>query len=161
MTSPRESSNGAALAEQLEKDLRFFQLLLLPINKSCPIENVDLVWSDTEPEVRAGLRQTAGTTQALQQSYSDLLRCEQTNPSPKEDWKDGTNRNEPGGTSHFAATQVSLTHHAIQALWYFCRSTAGIGRENWKKCSASAGCSSARGIHWRWAGGIRNTSESH
>jgi AraC-like DNA-binding protein/ligand-binding sensor protein len=83
MTSFKESINGAALAEQFEKDLRFFQLLLLLINKSCPIKNVDLVWSDTEPEVRAGLRQTTGTTQALQQSYSNLLRCEQTNPSPK------------------------------------------------------------------------------
>ncbi len=83
MNSTRELTSGTTLAEQFEKDLRFFQLLLLLINKSCPIKNVDLVWSDTEPEVRAGLRQTTGTTQALQESYSSLLRCDQTNPSPR------------------------------------------------------------------------------
>ncbi len=77
------AAGGDSLAEQFEKDLRFFQLLLLLINKSCPIKNVDLVLSDTEPEVRAGLRRTTGTTQALAGSYSDLLGCHETNPNPR------------------------------------------------------------------------------
>jgi AraC-like DNA-binding protein/ligand-binding sensor protein len=84
MSHSQEVRGGIALAEQFEEDLRFFQLLLLLINKSCPIKNVDLVWTDTEPEVRAGLRRTTGTTQALAApSYSSLLRCEHTNPNPR------------------------------------------------------------------------------
>jgi AraC-like DNA-binding protein/ligand-binding sensor protein len=83
MRHATEVDSQTVLAEQFQKDLQFFQLLLLLINKSCPIKNVDLVWTDTEPEVRAGLRQTTGTTQALQASYSDLLHCEHTNPTPR------------------------------------------------------------------------------
>jgi hypothetical protein len=40
---------GKSLAEQFENDLRFFQLLLVLINKSCPIKSVDLMWKSSEP----------------------------------------------------------------------------------------------------------------
>ena len=55
--------------EQFEKDLKFYQLFLRLINKSCLITTVDLVWAEDGPVGRAGLRQ-------------ELVRAEQALTSP-------------------------------------------------------------------------------
>lgn len=78
------SSDEGIFTQQFEKDLRFFQLLLLLINKSCPIKNVDLTWTRLGlADLASGPRQPTGTTQALEDACSRLLRCEQTNPNPR------------------------------------------------------------------------------
>jgi AraC-like DNA-binding protein/ligand-binding sensor protein len=83
--APSEPNGDAIFTHQFEKDLRFFQLLLLLINKSCPIKNVDLTWTELGlQELASGPRQaTTGTTQALEDAASRLLRCERTNPNPR------------------------------------------------------------------------------
>jgi len=35
--------------DQIEKDLKFLQLFLLLVNKSCPIKRIDLVWAEDGP----------------------------------------------------------------------------------------------------------------
>ena len=78
------SRDEGVFTQQFEKDLRFFQLLLLLINKSCPIKNVDLTWTALGvADLASGPRQPTGTTQALEDAYSRLLRCEQNNPNPR------------------------------------------------------------------------------
>ncbi|MPY90591.1 MAG: helix-turn-helix domain-containing protein [Luteitalea sp.] len=69
-------------AEQFKKDLEFFQLLLLLINKSCPIRNVDLLWEDEAPQGRVGLWNGMGVTQALKNPCASLLSCSDKNPNP-------------------------------------------------------------------------------
>jgi len=64
---------------QFEKDLRFFQLFLLLINKSCPIKRVDLVWAEDGPAGRAGLRQKlVCTEEALAGPCARLLTSNPT-----------------------------------------------------------------------------------
>jgi AraC-like DNA-binding protein/ligand-binding sensor protein len=59
---------------QFEKDLRFFQLFLLLINKSCPIKRIDLVWAEDGPAERVGLRQKlVCTEEALRGPCARLL----------------------------------------------------------------------------------------
>ena len=65
--------------EQFERDVKFFQLFFLLINKSCPIKKIDLVWAETGPARRVGLRRLMGTADALTSSCSRLL---QSNESP-------------------------------------------------------------------------------
>jgi AraC-like DNA-binding protein/ligand-binding sensor protein len=43
--------------DHFEKDLKFLQLFLLLVNKSCPIKRIDLVWAEDGPAGRVGLRQ--------------------------------------------------------------------------------------------------------
>ncbi|HVX66938.1 MAG TPA: PocR ligand-binding domain-containing protein [Bryobacteraceae bacterium] len=87
MTSPPGGSllppsDRALFGEQFEKDLQFFQLLLLLINKSCPIKNVDLAWIGSKPLARSD-RQMVGTTQALEKSCSRLFGLDRANPNPR------------------------------------------------------------------------------
>jgi AraC-like DNA-binding protein/ligand-binding sensor protein len=78
-----DSPDEDVFTRQFEKDLRFFQLLLLLINKSCPIKNVDLTWTGLGLEdLASGSRPPTGTTQALEDACSRLLRCEQIDPNP-------------------------------------------------------------------------------
>jgi AraC-like DNA-binding protein/ligand-binding sensor protein len=73
---------GKSLAEQFENDLRFFQLLLVLINKSCPIKSVDLMWKSSEP-AGSGLTQITGTAQAMQGSCSQLVCGDRVSSTPK------------------------------------------------------------------------------
>ena len=60
--------------DQIEKDLKFLQLFLLLVNKSCPIKRIDLVWAEDGPAGRVGLRQKhLSTEQALAGPYCRLL----------------------------------------------------------------------------------------
>ena len=66
-----------AIVEQFEKDLKFLQLFLLLVNKSCPIKRVDLVWAEDGPVGRVGLRQKhLSTEQALAGPCARLLACD-------------------------------------------------------------------------------------
>src|SRR5215469_16634648 len=60
-----------------EKDLKFLQLFLLLVNKSCPIKRIDLVWAEDGPAGRVGLRQQhLSTEQALAGPCRALLACD-------------------------------------------------------------------------------------
>lgn len=74
--------DGKSLAGQFEKDLRFFDLLLVLINKSCPIRSVDLMWKGSE-SAGSGLTQIAGTAQALQGTCSRLVCGNRANLNPR------------------------------------------------------------------------------
>ncbi len=69
--------------EQFNKDLKFFQLVFLLINKSCPIKKIDLVWAEDGPANRVGLRQMMGTADALTSSCSRLLAMSDQGPDPR------------------------------------------------------------------------------
>lgn len=63
--------------DQFEKDLKFLQLFLLLVNKSCPIKRIDLVWAEDGPAGRVGLRQPhLSTEQALAGPCRGLLACD-------------------------------------------------------------------------------------
>jgi AraC-like DNA-binding protein/ligand-binding sensor protein len=63
--------------EQFEKDLKFLQLFLLLVNKSCPIKRIDLVWAEDGPAGRVGLRQKSLSTEhALAGPCRRLLACD-------------------------------------------------------------------------------------
>lgn len=64
-----------------ESDLRFFQLVLVLINKSCPIKNIDLKWNSEEPD-GCSLTQITGTEQALSDSRSGLVRDQRICQTP-------------------------------------------------------------------------------
>jgi len=65
------------VVEQFEKDLKFLQLFLLLVNKSCPIKRIDLVWAEDGPAGRVGLRQQhLSTEQALAGPCGQLLGCD-------------------------------------------------------------------------------------
>lgn len=66
-----------AIVEQFEKDLKFLQLFLLLVNKSCPIKRVDLVWTEDGPAGRVGLRQKQLSTEgAMAGPCGRLLACD-------------------------------------------------------------------------------------
>ncbi len=67
--------------EQFEHDLEFFQLLFLLINRSCVIQNVDLVWVEGGSSDRSRVRHL-GTTEALASRCSRLLGFQKQNPHP-------------------------------------------------------------------------------
>ena len=67
--------------EQFERDLQFFQLLFLLINRSCAIQNVDLVWVEGGSSDRSRIRHL-GTTEALASPCSRLLGFQKQNPHP-------------------------------------------------------------------------------
>ena len=69
--------------EQFNKDLKFFQLVFLLINKSCPIKKIDLVWAEDGPANRVGLRRLMGTADALTSSCSRLLAMSDQGPDPR------------------------------------------------------------------------------
>jgi AraC-like DNA-binding protein/ligand-binding sensor protein len=69
--------------EQFNKDLKFFQLVFLLINKSCPIKKIDLVWAEDGPANRVGLRRLMGTADALTSSSSRLLAMSDQGPDPR------------------------------------------------------------------------------
>ena len=63
--------------DQFEKDLKFLQLFLLLVNKSCPIKRIDLVWAEDGPAGRVGLRQQhLSTEHALAGPCRALLACD-------------------------------------------------------------------------------------
>lgn len=66
---------------QFEKDVEFFELFFLLVNRSCPIKNLDLVWVEQTPSGRASVRRL-GIDQALASRYSRLLGLHKTNPHP-------------------------------------------------------------------------------
>ena len=67
--------------EEFEKDLKFLQVFMLLMNRSCPIKNVDLVWVENGPSGRSGWRHV-GIIEALEGPCSRLLRCTPGNPHP-------------------------------------------------------------------------------
>jgi ligand-binding sensor protein len=67
--------------EQFEKDMKFFQLFFLMVNRACPIKDVDLVWMEAEATGRTGFRHL-GITKALNGPCSRLLGCTNQNPHP-------------------------------------------------------------------------------
>ncbi len=67
--------------EEFEKDLKFLQVFMLMMNRSCPIRNVDLVWTENGPSGRSGWRHM-GTIEALGGPCSRLLHCSPGNPHP-------------------------------------------------------------------------------
>jgi AraC family transcriptional regulator len=67
--------------EAFEKDLKFLQVFMLMMNRSCPIRNVDLVWTENGPSGRSGWRHM-GTIEALNGPCSRLLHCSPGNPHP-------------------------------------------------------------------------------
>jgi AraC-like DNA-binding protein/ligand-binding sensor protein len=77
------ASQRASFAEQFEKDLQFFQLLFLLINKSCPIRNIDLMWRDAGHAHRSEQHHVVGTAQALEDAFSTYVGCERTDPNPR------------------------------------------------------------------------------
>jgi AraC-like DNA-binding protein/ligand-binding sensor protein len=76
-------SQRASFAEQFEKDLHFFQLLFLLINKSYPIRNIELMWRDAGSARRSEQHHIVGTTQALQDALFQHVGCEPTDPNPR------------------------------------------------------------------------------
>ena len=68
--------------EEFEKDLKFLQVFMLLMNRSCPIRNVDLVWTENGPSGRSGWRHM-GTIEALGNPCSRLLHCSPGNPHPQ------------------------------------------------------------------------------
>lgn len=63
--------------DQFEGDLKFLQLFLLLVNKSCPIKRIDLVWAEDGPAGRVSLRQQhLSTKQALAGPCRQLLGCD-------------------------------------------------------------------------------------
>jgi AraC-like DNA-binding protein/ligand-binding sensor protein len=67
--------------EQFEKDMKFFQLFFLMMNRACPIKNLDLVWMEAEPAGRVGFRHL-GIMEALSGPCSRLLGARNENPHP-------------------------------------------------------------------------------
>lgn len=68
--------------EEFEKDVKFLQVFMLLMNRSCPIRNVDLVWTENGPAGRSGWRHM-GTIEALGSPCSRLLQCSPGNPHPQ------------------------------------------------------------------------------
>ena len=68
--------------QEFEKDLKFFQLFFLLINRCCPIKKIDLVWAEDSPAGRVGLRQVLGTVDALSSPRSRLLEGCDKSPDP-------------------------------------------------------------------------------
>lgn len=63
--------------DHFEEDLKFLQLFLLLVNKSCPIKRIDLVWAEDGPAGRVGLRQQhLSTERALAGPCRRLLGSE-------------------------------------------------------------------------------------
>lgn len=58
-----------------EKDLRFFHLLLVLINKSCPIKNIDLVWTEDVSDGRTALHHVTGTSQVVKGQNPNPAFC--------------------------------------------------------------------------------------
>jgi ligand-binding sensor protein len=76
MDSPFPLGNPL-FVDQFEKDLKFLQLFLLLVNKSCPIKRIDLIWAEDGPAGRVGLRQQhLSTEQALAGPCRALLACD-------------------------------------------------------------------------------------
>ncbi len=78
--SPRGPERDLLFAE-FEKDVKFLQIFMLLMNRSCPIRNVDLVWTERGPAGRSGWRHM-GTIEALGSPCSRLLQCSPGNPHP-------------------------------------------------------------------------------
>ena len=76
------SLDGKSAATLFEKDLGFFQLLLVLINKSCAIKSIDLMWK-SDDSIGSDLVQVTGTTQALQGTCSRYVHSGNDSPTPK------------------------------------------------------------------------------
>ena len=64
-------------AQGFQKDLEFFELLLLMISSSCPTGSVEITWRDRQD----GFRQVLGTTQAAKSACSRYLHWDRRDPS--------------------------------------------------------------------------------
>jgi AraC-like DNA-binding protein/ligand-binding sensor protein len=80
--NPLSTLDSKSAADLFEKDLSFFQLLLVLIDKSCPIRSVDLMWKSSE-SIGADLVSIAGTAKALQGACSRFVCSDRVNLSPK------------------------------------------------------------------------------
>jgi ligand-binding sensor protein/AraC-like DNA-binding protein len=76
------SGERELFVEEFEKDLHFLQLFMVLMNRSCPIRNLDLVWTEIGPTSRAGWRHL-GITEALGCPSSRLFQCAPGNPHPE------------------------------------------------------------------------------
>ncbi len=66
-------------AQEFQKDVEFFQLLILMISKSCVTGSVDITWVDRP----FGERQVIGTTQAAKSACSRYLHWDRQDPSQR------------------------------------------------------------------------------
>lgn len=74
----------AVFAEEFEKDLSFFRLIFLLINRSSPIKNIDLIWRESGgARMKPAQQFTSGTTQALEEAFSAYLTFERKDPTPR------------------------------------------------------------------------------
>src|SRR5205814_844774 len=64
---------------EFQKDVEFFQLLILMISKSCATGSVDITWMDGHD----GPRQVFGTTQAAKAACSRYLDWDRQDPSQR------------------------------------------------------------------------------
>ena len=80
--NPLSTLDSKSAAELFEKDLSFFQLLLVLIDKSCPIKSVDLMWKSSE-SIGSDLVSIAGTAKALQGACSRFVCSDRVNLTPK------------------------------------------------------------------------------
>ncbi len=70
-----------SFAEEFQKDIKFLELLILMISKSCATGSVDITWVDeNDPD---GMRQVLGTTQAARTGCSNYLHWDRPDPSQK------------------------------------------------------------------------------
>ena len=74
--------DGKSAATLFEKDLSFFELLLVLINKSCAIKSIDLMWKNGD-SIGSDLVQITGTTQALQGTCSRYVHSGNDSPTPR------------------------------------------------------------------------------
>lgn len=62
--------------EQFKKDLEFFKLFFLLVNKSCIIKHMGVLWSQDGPAAQFGLSNVLDTQDALLTSCSRFVRCD-------------------------------------------------------------------------------------
>lgn len=78
---PLSTRHRRLFREQFEKDLDFFRLFFLLMNKSCVIRHVSVVWAEGGPARRVGLEGIVGTADAMGTPSAGLLACD-TNLNP-------------------------------------------------------------------------------
>ncbi len=66
-------------AQEFQKDVEFFEFLILMLSKSCATGSVDITWMDGQ----GGPRQVIGTTQAAKSPCSRYLQWDRQDPSQR------------------------------------------------------------------------------
>ena len=75
-SSPLLVQQRRLFLSQFEKDLDFFKLFFLLVNKSCLIKHMGVLWAQDGPAAEIGLSEVVGTEAALQTPCSRYLRCD-------------------------------------------------------------------------------------